>query len=754
MPEEKLIGRRNVLNDHVTDHTAEGHASEFTPGTPMSSIIDRLVSRRSILKGSVALGVASFVGLHLAHQNGAEAQAPTDLVLNFDAVPTSDFDAVVIPPEHSAQVLYAYGDPIAAGLSPFSNGGTEPGLEFDQRAGDHHDGMKFFGMDANGAYDPTANDRGILCLNHENITQALMHANGPTTDANGNRTDVDEVRKEQRAHGVACIEVVRDATTGQFSVVQDSPFNRRITALTPMVLKGPAAGSTLLQTKFSPAGTDGRGTLNNCANGFTPWGTFLSCEENYDLYFRDERGIGDETRQTPEVLGFANFLAGIGVREPGGLYGWATLAGHPEEVDDEFDRFNVTPSGADATQDYRNEGNQYGYIVEIDPFDPTAAPRKRTALGRFAHEGAWVANVAPGQPVVVYMGDDDEFQYIYKFVSTEVFTGSDQGETPLDAGDRYLDSGTLYVARFDVDAAGTQTGVWIPLTVDNSDLQAASAAGTQFAGLFDSLDSILVHVRAASFAVGATPMDRPEWGAVHPDHGEVYFTLTNNSDRRAFDDTDPAASAAGDEGSRDEVTEFLADREFGVVPANPRGPSPDGHIMRLREDGDDPTAAGFVWEIFVFGSGLDGETNFSGLTADNEFTDCDGLWFDSAGLLWIQTDGGQPRGNNQMLAAIPGLVGDGGITAANNATNLRRFLVGPVGCEITGITMTPDRRSLFVNIQHPGESSDLTADPATFVSNWPNPSGNATDAPAVGARARSATIVITRDDGGPVGTMG
>ena len=263
----------------------------------------------------------------------------------------------------------------------------------------------------------------------------------------------------------------------------------------------------------------------------------------------------------------------------------------------------------------------------------------------------------------------------------------------------------LYVARFDADAAGTQTGVWIPLTVDNPDLQAASAPGAQFAGLFDSLDSIIVHVRAASFAVGATPMDQPEWGAVNPDNGEVYFTLTNNSDRRAFDDADPAASAAGDEGSRDEVTEFLADREFGVVPTNPRGPSPDGHIIRLREDGDDPTAAGFAWEIFVFGSGLDGETNFSGLIADNKFTDCDGLWFDGAGLLWIQTDGGQPRGNNQMLAAIPGLVGDGGITAANNATNLRRFLVGRVGCEITGITMTPDRRSLFVNIQHPGESS-------------------------------------------------
>jgi secreted PhoX family phosphatase len=190
----------------------------------MKSIIEQLMTRRSMLKGSVALGVASFVGLYLVDKNGAAAQVPTDPVLNFDVVPTSDFDAVVIPPGHSAQVLYAYGDPIAAGLTPFSNGGTEPGLEFDNRFGDHHDGMYFFGIDANGTYDPTANHRGILCLNYENITQVLMHANGPTTDAEGNRTDVDEVRKEQRAHGVACIEVVRDETTGQFSVVQDSPF--------------------------------------------------------------------------------------------------------------------------------------------------------------------------------------------------------------------------------------------------------------------------------------------------------------------------------------------------------------------------------------------------------------------------------------------------------------------------------------------------------------------------------------------------
>ena len=308
---------------------------------------------------------------------------------------------------------------------------------------------------------------------------------------------------------------------------------------------------------------------------------------------------------------------------------------------------------------------------------------------------------------------------------------------------------------FSVNSDGDQVGQWIPLTVDNPALIAASSQGRQFEGLFDSLDSIIVHARAAAFAVGATPMDRPEWGAVNPLNGEVYFTLTNNSDRRDFDDSDPVAQAAGDQGSRDEVTEFLADREYGVVPANPRGPNSDGHIIRLREGGDDPTAETFDWEIMLFGAAVeDGpENNISGLVDDNEFTDCDGLFFDPSGLLWIQTDGGQPRGNNQMLLADPGIVGDGGITPENNANNLRRFLVGPIDCEITGIDITADRRTLFVNIQHPGDDAEVDdAGIFTFNGNWPNDSRDASVLGSPTTRPRSATVVITRDDGGILGS--
>ena len=729
---------------------SDGAANRTVTHEQVTAWIEQLVSRRRVLAGATTLSLAGLAGLVLGGCEGGQGDAgpagpaaptpPGPPEFNFKVVSLNQHDKVTLPEGHSAQVLYAYGDPISPDLGAYSRMGSEPASEWDHRAGDHHDGMHFFGLNENDALDPGASHRGILCINHENIEQNLMHESTEVSrDADGVRDSVDEARKEQRAHGVSCIEIVRDEVTGQFTVVQDSPYNRRITALTPMDLHGPAAGSDLLRTRYSPNGLDGRGTLNNCANGYTPWGTYLTCEENYDLYFRDDRTVGDESQEVPAEIGYANFLAGTGVRVPGGLYEWATLAGHMDENDDEFSRFNVTPMpGLSATEDYRNEGNQFGYIVEIDPLDPQAAPRKRTALGRFAHEGVWPAKAVAGKPVVFYMGDDDQLQFIYKFVSAEPYRADNAG-TPLDAGDAYMDDGTLYVARFDADdLTGRQTGAWIPLRPDNPDLKATSEdMRSPFYGLFGDLASILVHTRAAAFVVGATPMDRPEWGAVNPMNGEVYFTLTNNTDRRGFEDADPLARAAGDQGSRDEVTEFLADREFGEVAANPRGPNRDGHIIRLRENGNDPAALGFAWDIFVFGSAADGDTNFSGLTADNEFTDCDGLWFDSAGLLWIQTDGGQPGGNhNQMLAAIPGEVNDGGIDAGNNDVSLRRFLVGPIGCEITGIDMTPDRRSMFVNIQHP-------------EGHWPAGS-DALTAGTTG-RARSATIVITRDDGGALG---
>ena len=699
----------------------------------MTDWIDQLISRRSVLAGATTLSLAALAGTMLGGCGDGdgkgdvpyEPDGPSMPAFNFEVVPLNMTDRVTLPPGHSAQVLYAYGDPLRSDLDPYSNRGTEPASEWDYRAGDHHDGMHFFGLSDGGELDPNASNRGILCINHENITQFLMHERAEVARGADGIREVDEVRKEMRAHGISCIEVVRDPASGRFSVVRDSPYNRRITAYTPMDLHGPVAGTDLAATRYSPDGLGGRGTLNNCANGYTPWGTYLTCEENFHMYFRGDGVPGDTT--------YSN------------RYEWAGLAGHADETDDEFGRFDVAPAGASAMDDFRNEANQFGYVVEIDPLDPDAAPRKRTALGRFAHEGVWAARLAAGQPVVFYMGDDSRFQFIYKFVSDKAYTPGSPAATPLDSGDSYMDDGTLYVARFDADPmTGQQTGVWLALRPDNPDLKAATDdTQSPFYGLFGDLASILVHTRAAAFVAGATPMDRPEWGAVNPRNGEVYFTLTNNTDRLDVDDAVLAAGAPAT-AELDEAMERLAGREFGETPSNPRGPNPHGHIIRFREDGDDPAAAGFVWDIFVFGSEAGGDTNFSALTANNEFTDCDGLWFDSAGLLWIQTDGGQPDGNhNQMLAAIPGEVEDGGVDAGNVDASLRRFLVGPIGCEITGIDMTPDRRSMFVNIQHPDERDS--------GGHWPDDGRDAaTVAPS--GRARSATIVITRDDGGALGT--
>ncbi len=681
---------------------SDGATKRAVTREQMNAWVEQLVTRRSVLAGATTLSLAGLAGLVLGGCDGEQAATgppgptpPGSPEFNFKVVPMNAHDKVAIPEGYRAHVLYAYGDPISPDLDAYSNMGTEPASEWDHRAGDHHDGMHFFGLNDSGELDPNASNRGILCINHENVTLHLMHdlqseqaRNSRTYRTPDPRTSVDEVRKEQRAHGVSCIEVVRDEASGQFMVVADSPCNRRITVLTPVELHGPAAGSDLLKTKFSPDGMESRGTLNNCANGYTPWGTYLTCEENYRLYFRYDSNSR-------------------------GTYKWETLAGHAEETEDEFSRFDVEPKGGSATDDFRNEANQFGYIVEIDPLDPEAPPRKRTALGRFAHEGVWPARMVEGEPLVFYMGDDARFQCIYKFVSAKSYTVHNAG-TPLAVGDAYLNEGTLYVARFDIDElTNVQTGEWIALDMNNQVLVDAG---------FDSLASILVNARDAALAVGATPMDRPEWGAVNPQNGEVYFTLTNNT-RRTTDQKDAA---------------------------NPRGPNPDGHILRIRENGNDPSGTRFAWDIFLFGSGKDSDMNFSSLTADNEFTDCDGLWFDAAGLLWIQTDGGQPGGNhNQMLAAVPGEVDDGGIDAGNNVVSLRRFLVGPIGCEITGIDMTPDRRSMFVNIQHPDEDG---YEEGTTKGHWPV--GDDATVTGTAGLARSATIVITRENGGPIGTDG
>lgn len=666
----------------------------------IATLLRARLSRRQLLAGGSSLAAGGVLGsLALSGCDGGRPLRG----LGFPAIPFSREDRVTLPPGYAAQVVYALGDPLAPGLADYSNDGSN--VDFDQRSGDHHDGMSFFPLPAGS--DNSAH--GLLALNHENITQDYLHPAGATTDGNGNRP-LAEVRKEISAHGVSVVEVARSGSG--YTVVRDSPLNRRITPNTVMRLAGPVAGSALVQTAFSPDGTQTRGTLNNCANGYTPWGTYLSCEENWHGYFKT-----DETNPGPEKTRY-----GVGASSN---YGWET-ASDAADSSGELARYDTTPNGASARDDYRNEANGFGWIVEIDPYDPAAMPVKRTALGRFRHEGCWPSRAIAGQPLAFYMGDDNRGDYIYKFVTAEVF------QPGVSNGD-LLDQGTLYVARFDADGSGE----WIALDRGHPALAAAYADQAE----------LLVNTRSAADLVGATPMDRPEWAAINPANGEVYLSLTNNSQRGSRQPTDAANPRDYDSGDGDAATE-------GNV---------NGHIIRWRENGDDPAATRFQWDIYLFAARPDAAAtiNLSQLDAGNSFSSPDGLWFDPRGgngILWIQTDDSAIADltNNQILAAIPGQLGDGDVVQSGDqltyagalpGTDLRRFLVGPRECEITGIDVTPDGRAMFVNIQHPGENGS----PADPSSHWPGSDSDATVVASRGQRPRSATIVITRNDGGRIG---
>jgi secreted PhoX family phosphatase len=648
-------------------------------------------------------------------------------------------DIVTVPAGYTATVLYRLGDPIAAGVPAYANDGSDDPATYDRRAGDHHDGMTFFGVDAAGKWSATAADRGLLVMNHEAITPLFLHPAGQTTTGSGAaqvRTVAGEVQREFFLHGVSVIEVSKDGS-GVWSYKQSSSFNRRVHTLTEMAFSGPAAKADLLKTKYSPDGSKTRGTVNNCANGTTPWGTYLTCEENWAGYFR-RIAASDTARTAKETTSFARYGVGGNGREL-----WATVT--PDTADGQYGRWNTQAIGATATDDYRNGHNTYGWVVEIDPFAPASTPKKRTALGRFGHEGACLGPVVAGKPLVWYMGDDSRNEYIYKFVSTKSWDPADVGGG-LAAGDKYMDDGRLYVAKFNADG----TGVWLELRLGVNNITGSNAT---FA--FADAADVVIHARLAADAAGATKMDRPEWTAVNPKNGEVYVTLTNtNASSRPITATDAANPR------------FYNDPKGSAQTAQ-KG-NPNGHIIRFADDGADPAATTFKWDVYLFGarSTAPADVNISQLSADNDFSSPDGMWFSHAtpGLLWLETDDGAYTDvtNCMLLAALPGKVGDGaaktitnvdGSTTAQQATfvgkapgdaGLRRFLVGPADCELTGIAESGDGRALFVNIQHPGETTPVASigDSSKFGSHWPQ--GGT-------ARPRSATLVITKDDGGLVG---
>jgi len=716
--------------------TIDDQDTNTSPNASFDSVLSARLSRRSLLKGTMGLAAGTFFGgsLMACSDDESPAAAPLKtLKLDFTAVPKSLADVVTVPSGYTASVLYRLGDPISAGVAEYLNNGTDAGATYAQRAGDHHDGMQYFGLGSGGTYVPTASDRGLLVMNHEAITPLFLHVAGPTI-VGGVRTVNDEVVKELNVHGVSIIEVSKTGSTVAYS--RSSVYNRRITTNSEMLMAGPAAKTAAMITKYSVDGSRTRGTVNNCAHGYTPWGTYLTCEENYAGYFRRVTATDNPKRTQKELASFArNGVAGNG-REL-----WATATA-TNPADTTFTRWNTEKLGtsADGSDDFRNVANTYGWVVEIDPFAATSTPKKRTAMGRFAHEGAWLGPVVAGKPLVWYQGDDSRNEYIYKYVSNANWDAAD-ATRGLAAGDKYLDDGKLYVAKFAADGTGT----WLLLAFGSNGITAGNTAYA-FA---DQVD-VLINVRLAADAAGATKMDRPEWGAVNPKNGEVYMTLTNNnSTLRTLASTD----AANPRFYNDARTTGTAQRG-----------NPNGHIIRWA-DGDNASTS-FKWDIFLFGARATSDPtniNVSALTANNDFSSPDGLWFGSSGLLWIQTDDGAFTDvtNCMMLACVPGQVGDGGkktitntdgaatkavetnVSAPMGDEKLRRFLVGPKDCEITGIAETPDRKAIFVNIQHPGEDTSAASfATGTFSSSWPG--GGST-------RPRSATIVITRNDGGEVG---
>ncbi len=617
-------------------------------------------ARRTVLRGSLGLAAAALYGPLVAGCAGAapsrDPGRPVEPGISFKGIPPGMGDKLVVPEGYVASVIAAWGEPVGvAGNMPAWRGdGSHSAADQEVQMGMHHDGIHFYPLQG-------SSTRGLLAMNHEYTDDGLLHSGGMAS------WSAEKVRKSQAAHGVAVIEVELKGDAWQ--MVRPSRYARRFTANTPFAVGGPCAGHAMMKTAADPAGLLALGTFNNCASGMTPWGTYLSGEENWMGYFSGGDTMSPHERRW-------------GLRKGGSGYRW-------HEHDPRFDAVKNP-----------NEPNRHGWVVEIDPYDPASTPVKRTALGRAAHEGAWVAVTKDGR-AVVYSGEDARFEYIYKFVSRDrIQPGGAKANATL------LDHGTLYVARFGADG----TGQWMPMVHGQGPLTAANGFADQ--------GEVLIKSRQAADILGATKMDRPEWLAIDPLNGWVYCTLTNNSNR--------------------------GQPNFpGVDAANPRANNSMGQIIRWQEDRDFD-ASTFKWNHLVLAGDPANERAEAKGNIKGDIYGCpDGIAFDARGVLWIQTDAHATQmykgefkniGNNQMLACDP------------RTGQSRRFLTGPTNCEITGAAWTPDGRTMFINVQHPGETPSDRSDPAEpgKYSNWPDY--------RPGGRPRSATVVIRKADGGVIGT--
>jgi len=650
-------GSRSAMTCRYRCGNACDHPEPNTSGNEhIQDVLRVAVARRAVLKG--AMGAAS--GAVLSGVLPSPAAAATGLrdgkadrlgSMTFEPVPPNRRDNVVVPPGYDYDVVIRWGDRVTPKAPEFDVYNQTPAAQAEQ-FGYNCDYVGVLPLEG-------TNDRALLVANHEYTDEYLMFPSDSMTSAKTKRIAM-------QAHGMSVVEIKRVGRAGSWRRVRPerTTHNRRVTATTPFELTGPAAGDDRLKTSADPTGTRVLGTLNNCAGGNTPWGTVLSGEENFNQYF-DASGERD-SRYTESYARYG--ITGTDSR------GWS-------EVDDRFD-LSTEP----------HEPFRFGWVVELDPYDPTSTPRKRTMLGRVKHEGADIAISEDGR-AVAYMGDDERGDYIYKFVSRRRFWTGD-GARAKRHNMRLLDSGTLYVAKFNGD--GTEdgqydgTGVWIPLTSDSQSFVDGMTVA-----------DVLINTRLAADAVGATRMDRPEDIQRNPVNGRVYCALTNNSRRGTTYPTDEANPLAESQVRNDPNT-----------PLQPASGNRNGYVLEITENGSDAAAEAFRWLLFlVCGDPEAPETYFGGYPKDrvSPISCPDNVEFDREGNLWISTDG-NALGANDGMFAVP--------TQGANRGQVLQFLTVPIGAECSGPFISADQLTLFNAVQHPGETDDATFDNPS--STWPH----------------------------------
>lgn len=638
------------------DHTI---LSDGGGGETFEQILKRHISRRNFLKTVAITSALNVAGASCVSKMVVKIERePKSFPLGFSPIVGNNRDTLNVPIGHTVKVLLRWGDPILPDAPDFDLNNMTAEAQAMQ-FGYNCDFVGYFPFPT----DPQVSIKGLLVVNHEYTNQELMFPDYDIEQATKEQVDI-----EMGAHGLSIVELYQDSDC-EWHYDQQSSFNRRLTLKSLIMLEGPVAHHQWVKTSDDPPGIRVLGTLNNCSGGKTPWGTVLTGEENFQLYFGNQKLMAEGE--------IKDVHARYGLQEGApSLYRWL----------DYYPRFDVAQEA--------NEAFRFGWIVEVDPYDPDWTPRKRTALGRFRHEAATVV-VTPDNRVVIYSGDDQRFEYVYKFVSKESYDPTDR-EANRD-GD-LLNDGILYVAKFYDDG----TGEWLPLVYRENGLQGTVTIGEK-EYTFNSQADVLLKTRLAADYLGATKMDRPEDVETNPVTGQVYIALTNNTRRGTEGNPEPDA-------------------------ANPRGPNPNGHIIELtHQNNGDHTATSFKWQIFMLcGRPSDEDTEFADFPKEDlnqQFSGIaapDNITFDDLGNLWIATDG-QPSALtlNDGLFAVP--------VEGSQRGHIGQFFCSVIDSEVCGPEFTPDYKSLFLAIQHPGDGGDYH----NPTSRWPDYDQNIPPRPSV-----------------------